>query len=408
MSSRAFAASLLFLAYSSLGLRINQKKQVPLEGTISLAQAYPFYHSSETINQELAELAKNCPVLSIEPWSDSTKKTTYQVVKIHKEGNEGKCTNRNFFLFGEHARELISPESGLHFVKTICEHQDVDATFIQSLAGKHKSILDDNCFMIVMNANPHGRLGVEAGDFCKRTNENDVDINRNWDEAFDQFHAGEGGMSGDTFPGERPFSEPETQILKGLLESFKPTNFLTVHSGTRGMYMPWAYDMEHLADRNGKQMMNILYSLDKKYCQCPFGAAGKEVGYQCPGTSLDWVYDKLKTPFAFAVEIWNDQAYDAELKANFDQHSKEMMRLDSNLADKDFAKVMFERHPSDNVQLLSQHGDKHKFKSKDECFSMFNPTTPALYKETTETWSNVYFDLVHKVTAELHSSKVQK
>ena len=42
-------------------------------------------------------------------------------------------------------------------------------------------------------------------------------------------------------------------------------------------YMPWAYDMEHLAQRNNKAMMNMLKDLDSEYCQCPFGAAGKEV-----------------------------------------------------------------------------------------------------------------------------------
>ena len=84
--------------------------------------------------------------------------------------------------------------------------------------------------------------------------------------------------------------------FKALVQDYRPTTFLTVHSGTRGMYMPWAYDMEHLAKRNQPQMMQILTALDRDHCQCPFGAAGKEVGYSCPGTCLDWVYDKLRVP----------------------------------------------------------------------------------------------------------------
>ena len=42
--------------------------------------------------------------------------------------------------------------------------------------------------------------------------------------------------------------------------------------------MPWAYDMEHLAQRNQPAMMEILRTVDKGHCECPFGAAGKEVG----------------------------------------------------------------------------------------------------------------------------------
>eukprot|EP00401_Gymnodinium_catenatum_P022427 CAMPEP_0117591696 /NCGR_PEP_ID=MMETSP0784-20121206/71679_1 /TAXON_ID=39447 /ORGANISM="" /LENGTH=86 /DNA_ID=CAMNT_0005393453 /DNA_START=9 /DNA_END=265 /DNA_ORIENTATION=+ len=82
----------------------------------------------------------------------------------------------------------------------------------------------------------------------------------------------------DTNPGPKPFSEPETRTFKELVQNFKPTTFLTVHSGTKGMYMPWAYDMEHLANRNEPEMMDILTKLDQDHCECPFGAAGREVG----------------------------------------------------------------------------------------------------------------------------------
>ena len=145
---------------------------------------------------------------------------------------------------------------------------------------------------------------------------------------------------------------------------------LEVHSGTLGMYMPWAYDSQHLAKRNRGPMLSVLedtrgvdqqgisatyrvagclrasftiadvkflfvlgrrpsllgwrpsllgvgsfsrrllfslhdstlhhwslaarcsppahrgfQELDSSHCKCPFGAAGKEVGYDCPGTS---------------------------------------------------------------------------------------------------------------------------
>ena len=33
---------------------------------------------------------------------------------------------------------------------------------------------------------------------------------------------------------------------------------LEVHSGTLGMYMPWAYDSQHLAKRNRGPMLSVL------------------------------------------------------------------------------------------------------------------------------------------------------
>merc|ERR1719183_1438197 len=57
-----------------------------------------------------------------------------------------KPVNKNFMLFGEHARELISPESGLHFIKTLCgEAGDKE---------RAARILQDSEFQIVVNGNP--------------------------------------------------------------------------------------------------------------------------------------------------------------------------------------------------------------------------------------------------------------
>merc|ERR550525_2215118 len=68
--------------------------------------------------------------------------------------------------------------------------------------------------------------------------------------------------------------------------------------------MPWAYDSKHLADRNQQEMMKLLKDIDSEHCHCPWGAAGKEVGYDCPGTSVDWVFAKTNASFAYAWEIY--------------------------------------------------------------------------------------------------------
>jgi len=41
--------------------------------------------------------------------------------------------------------------------------------------------LDTYEIKIIVNGNPSSRLKVEEGDLCLRSNENGVDLNRNWD-----------------------------------------------------------------------------------------------------------------------------------------------------------------------------------------------------------------------------------
>lgn len=80
---------------------------------------------------------------------------------------------KSLFIFGEHSRELISSDTGLHLLLQLCGEEptsiDID------------TILQTNQFRMVLNSNPAGRKMVESGQYCQRTNENGVDLNRNWD-----------------------------------------------------------------------------------------------------------------------------------------------------------------------------------------------------------------------------------
>lgn len=354
----------------------------------SMGVLYPYYHTSDALHDELVALATRCPIMKLE--TKKAEDRDIDVVTIKAEGVEP--INRNFLLFGEHARELISPESGLHFIKTLCGET----------GNKERvaAILKDNEFQLVTNGNPASRRKVEQGDFCLRVNPNGVDLNRNWDEEWSSDNPFGGA---DTNPGPAAFSEPETILFKELVSQYNPTMFLTVHSGTKGMYMPWAYDMHHLAKRNQPQMLQILREVDQEHCECPFGAAGREVGYSCPGTCLDWVYDKLQTPYAFAFEIYTDPEQNQDLKARFDEKISNGMgafyQKSSHLAQGHF-KELFTEKPSDFVQLKAETHLTNRMEPEG-CFPNFNPNTKDRYDATVETWSNAYLDVAEKVAFNL-------
>eukprot|EP00928_Gymnodinium_smaydae_P029525 TRINITY_DN22209_c1_g4_i1.p1 TRINITY_DN22209_c1_g4~~TRINITY_DN22209_c1_g4_i1.p1 ORF type:complete len:425 (+),score=107.13 TRINITY_DN22209_c1_g4_i1:74-1348(+) len=368
----------------------------------AMSQLYPFYHTSSNIRSELEALAARCPGMTlkkIEKTGVSGRSQTIDVVSIRGPGDAAPV-NRNFLLFGEHARELISAESGLHFVKTLCGETD--------LAEEAQKVLKNSEFQIVVNGNPGSRSRVEEGDFCLRVDPNGVDLNRNWDEKWQPAAVMD---PDDTNPGPEPFSEPETRIFKELVESFKPTTFLTIHSGTKGMYMPWAFDMEHLADRNEHQMMTILRDLDKDHCQCPFGAAGREVGYSCPGTCLDWVYEQLQTPYAFAFEIYVGEDQAVSLRERWEEKMKDpeaaLIQRDYHLGDKSFHDV-FEQHPSNFVQMSSKRNHHRRLeRSAVECFEQFNPGSADELKSVVNNWSKAYLDMADMVAANLQAASAK-
>eukprot|EP00929_Paragymnodinium_shiwhaense_P010747 TRINITY_DN11569_c0_g1_i2.p2 TRINITY_DN11569_c0_g1~~TRINITY_DN11569_c0_g1_i2.p2 ORF type:complete len:184 (-),score=42.59 TRINITY_DN11569_c0_g1_i2:17-568(-) len=174
------------------------------------------------------------------------------------------------------------------------------------------------------------------------------------------------------------------------------------------MYMPFAYNTEDLAGRNREQMLNILRTVDSKYCQCPYGAAGKEVGYACPGTCLDWVYEALKTPYAFALEIYTSPQYAYGLRERWQRKLQQNTTalLQQQLADERFADL-FSAHPSDFVQRRDNSLNDEEFidtLQPQECFAIFNPTSEAEYWKTVPVWVESYLDTAALVAADLRRS----
>merc|ERR1719171_2021817 len=120
---------------------------------------YPFYHTTDAIHQELSDLAGKCEGMTFETKSHAGSDGIARNVDVVTiKAPDSKPVNKNFLLFGEHARELISPESGFHLIKTLCgEAGDKE---------RSASILQDSEFQIVVNGNPRSRQHVESGDFC--------------------------------------------------------------------------------------------------------------------------------------------------------------------------------------------------------------------------------------------------
>jgi hypothetical protein len=390
------------------------------KATSQVQLEYPFYHTSDELREQVTSLSRSCNgALSVRTHEDNG--TSIDVITV-KQLN-ARPVNRVFILFGEHSRELISPESGLYFLQVLCGKVEPNkGAFLESGAA---NVLQDSEFQIVLNGNPHSRRKVEQGSYCLRTNPDGVDLNRNWDEKWEREEATFGG---DSNPGPTPFSEPETRIFKRLVTDFQPTTFLTVHSGTGGMYMPWAYDTEHLGDYNQHPMMEVLRSLDKKHCECPFGAAGREVGYPCPGTCLDYAYGVLETPYVFAFEIYSSPENDEDLKQRWDEKMRSggaaLLQSGQHLGHAHF-KDFFDDYVSDFIDTSSDsnalhpiNGDYSSLSEADQallsaklakinagCFRIFNPETEETFNRTVSNWAAAYIDMSVLVAERIKSKQ---
>lgn len=154
----------------------------------------------------------------------------------------------------------------------------------------------------------------------------------------------------------------ETVEIKKLLEEFSPDLFITVHSGAKGLFTPYAYK-KATATRYHEIMIDVLGEIDKKYCNCKVGPAAEVLGYASTGNCLDYAYDKTKAPFAYAFEIFEE-------KSSFRS---------------------FLQKPYSCFIQKSDH------MTSSECFTFFNPKTEAEYNKTIENWTSVLKDTIVRV-----------
>eukprot|EP00392_Amoebophrya_sp_AT5.2_P007202 g7216.t1 len=187
--------------------------------TLQTAEEFP-YLSSAGVSARLREIvASSDGRLSLDRVSDGA--VTVEVVHYKPRNPNGK---KALFQFGLHARELISPETGLRFVESLID-------------GRAGAVAPPSSWemKIIVNANPLGRDETLSKEGCNRLNENKVDLNRN-------FPVGFGRSNDDNNPtGPAAFSEPETRILKRIFEEFDYDVWIDTHTGEYSMLFPWAH-----------------------------------------------------------------------------------------------------------------------------------------------------------------------
>lgn len=218
-------------------------------------------------------------------------------------------------VFGEHPRELISPETGLTMLQALCGQPPTCSDCPSPQANlrdleKAAAGQAQTQWLIVLNSNPLTREKIETtNDFCLRLDPEGVDTNRNYDDHFYDTVGGDAQTHGSA-----PFSAPEVAALNGVLSDFRPDTFFSIHSGEKGLYVPHAWSTEYDTKLPEAVALSKVSPglIPEDY---DIGSAGELQGRPITGSSFDYVKDKLGAKYSYAFELYknaNVQPYSAE------------------------------------------------------------------------------------------------
>ncbi|XP_052769291.1 carboxypeptidase O-like isoform X1 [Mya arenaria] len=266
---------------------------------------YGIYHNLSSINSVMQNLIKEHSNI-IQDLSElylSRDGNSQHVVHIGANPYSNNSETVKILLsFGEHAREFLPIESLFYFLNIILQsknEQDID-------------LKDFDVYVIVI-ANPDGRLHVEqTKNFCWRGTANGVDINRNFEWEF----GGKGSSADKTdeeYRGPFAFSEPETRVYRQLTKDVKFDAFLSLHSGIKQIYVPYADTKSKATNREHENIAELM-KLAEILSTCTsyryqYGKAADLNDYTADGTVFDYMAGVKHIPFTYAIELWGPERH---------------------------------------------------------------------------------------------------
>lgn len=206
-----------------------------------------------------------------------------------------------------HAREPAGLMTNLFFMYYLLENYETDP-FIQYLVDNTQLY-----FIPVINADGYvyNQTNSPGGGGMWRKNRTDngipgcegIDLNRNYSFQWGLDDIGSSpDPCGETYRGESPFSELETQAVRDFCLDHEFINAMNYHTFSNLLLYAWGYTEEPCEDDALMYAHSVLYTMDNNYT---FGAGSTTI-YPTNGGSDDWMYGDVETKnkiFAYTPEL---------------------------------------------------------------------------------------------------------
>lgn len=281
---------------------------------------YKYYHNLSRIYSRISEIVEKNPLYVQQDKSYKSRKGLPQIVlrvsnisESHKyspfdDSFLKRSKLKLLFSYGEHAREFLPVESLLYLLDNIT-NGIIASDNSPSKQFSHLVLENIDLYVIVL-LNPDGRDLIErTQDYCWRGTTSGVDLNRNFDWNF----GGEGSSTlkgTEELRGPYAFSEPESTVLRTLTKKYSFDGFISFHSGTKEIYLPFADSKSKRLRRRPSNFEAMLELAEVMSTSCKphflFGQAYDILKYPADGTIFDFMAGIRQVPFTYAVELWGE------------------------------------------------------------------------------------------------------
>jgi carboxypeptidase T len=275
--------------------------------TFATADAIAAYHSAETLESDLHQLAESQPeIAELHEIGRSLENRPIWALRIgERRGSEHKL----LFMGCHHAREWISVEVAY----LLAEHLVTGAN-----QAPVRDWLQRGEIWVAPMVNPDGHEYSRTQNRLWRKNRRQnpdgsigVDPNRNYGYMWGTLDVNTSSHvpRDETYVGPRAFSEPETQAVRNLVARELFHGVITYHSFSQLILYPWGYTNKPAPDAfAGLKMAEVA----KRMAQLIQGVHGTVYTpeqssqlYPTAGDTTDWTYGEYGIP-SFTIELRPD------------------------------------------------------------------------------------------------------
>ncbi len=296
-----------FTIYSCESLEAQYKKILPQLGV----NAYHFLNYQKMVKKIQKLAAKHPDIVSYFSAGTSIQGRELFVIRINltEKGMVPSAKPGIFLVGNHHAREHITAEFCMQCAKYIANNQH-DPSLRLLIANR-------DIFIMPM-ANPDG-IDYDLSGFPFRFHRKNmrplinhalgVDLNRNYDLNWGGTGASK-QVNNESYCGERPFSEPETQAIKQLIESHENIRILiSYHSFGKIILYPWGYTRKQITNATDFQHYKTLTK--EMLARLPdYRTTQASEMYIVSGETADWAYAS-KNIVALTIEMMPRIAHSA-------------------------------------------------------------------------------------------------
>ena len=260
------------------------------------------YHSYQEIIDLADSLAEHFPnICTKHVFGTSLGGRQLAALKISDNPETDENEPEVMFDAGIHGDEIGGPENVIRFARKLCLEYGTDPEITD--------LIDNREIWLYLMVNPDGRVNMV------RTNNNGVDLNRDWGYMWDGWGSSTGA-----------FSQPESKALRSCSYFNQFVVHTTYHSGTEYISCPWSYRSSAPYDASRILQLAGVYSSVSGYSNLEYGQ-GNTGMYAINGSTKDSNYGAMGS-ISWSMEIsYSKQPPASQIMTYFNYNVPSMLAM---------------------------------------------------------------------------------